>query len=201
MSAQAGSNYVPVEVPLPPAPDVTFFSDAQWKTFFALADVIVPSIRTSATVKSANDKVISTTEWEAAVSKLSSLIPSSDAPEIATQYLEEDASSNPLFRAYVQRILGDYVHEEGKNGFGLIMNALKYASTSLSKLQKATVDSYERQHPNRIVDTDWFDYTLSSPASDHPGENISRLGLLSATSPSGRLPRLDGHSQEILGNG
>jgi hypothetical protein len=40
--------------------------------------------------------------------------------------LEEDVSSNPLFCAYVERIMGHYVHEEGKSGFGMIMNALKY---------------------------------------------------------------------------
>ncbi|KAJ5578794.1 uncharacterized protein N7459_007758 [Penicillium hispanicum] len=131
MADQAVSTYTPLEVPLPPAPDAAFFSDAQWKTLFALNDAIIPSIRTSATAKSANDKVISTAEWEATVSGLSSLIPGPDAAKIATQYLEEDASSNPLFRACVQRILGDCVHEEGKNGFGLIMNALNTRAGSL----------------------------------------------------------------------
>lgn len=125
--SETGPNYVPEEVPLPPAPDVTFFSDAQWRTLFSLTDTIIPSIRTLSTVRSVKDKVISTAEWETAVSKLSSLISGPDALAVATQYLEEDASSNPLFRAYVQRILGDYVHEEGKNGFGMILNALKYS--------------------------------------------------------------------------
>lgn len=120
------SEYTPQEVPLPPGPDVSFFSEAQWTTLFALADAIVPSIRTAATVRSSNDRVISTAEWDSAVTKLSSLIPGPDAAKLAAVYLEEDASSNPIFRACVERILGHYVHEEGKSGFGLIMNALKY---------------------------------------------------------------------------
>ena len=124
MAGQTVSTYTPLEVPLPPAPDVKFFSQAQWTTLFALADAIVPSIRTSA--KSSTDKVISSAAWDVAISKLTSLNPGPDATELAMQYLEEDASSNPAFRAIVERIIGDYVHEEGKAGFGMIMNALKY---------------------------------------------------------------------------
>ncbi|KAJ5666589.1 hypothetical protein N7462_010998 [Penicillium macrosclerotiorum] len=131
MDDQPVFTYKPLEVPLPPAPDLTFFSEAQWTTLFSLADAIVPSIRTSATVKSSTDKVISTADWDSAISKLSSLIPGPDAAKVAAGYLEEDASSNPAFRACVERILGDYVHEEGKNGFGLIMNALNTRAGSL----------------------------------------------------------------------
>lgn len=123
MAEQAVSAYTPVETPIPPAPNSSFFSDAQWKTLFALADAIVPSIRTAATAKSSTDKVISIAEWDDAVSKLSSLITGHDSVAIATRYLEEDVSSNPTFRAYVERIIGNH---EGKAGFGLILNALKY---------------------------------------------------------------------------
>lgn len=134
MAIQDMASHTPLDVPLPPSPDVSFWSDAQWKTLFALCDAVVPSIRTPATTRSSKDKVISTGEWDAAVSKLTSLIPGPDAAKVATQYLEEDASSNPVFRAYVERILGDYVHDEGKNGFGLIMTALKYDPLRLSNL-------------------------------------------------------------------
>lgn len=120
--------YTPLEVSLPPSPDASFFSESQWKILFAICDAIVPSIRTAATVESSADKVISTGEWDAAISKLTSLIPGPDAAKVAAQYLEEDVSSNPAFRAAVERTLGAYVHEEGRSGFGLIMTALKYDS-------------------------------------------------------------------------
>ncbi|CEO59562.1 hypothetical protein PMG11_04236 [Penicillium brasilianum] len=131
MTDLVASEYIPLEVPLPPGPDTSFFSETQWNTLFALADTIIPSIRTAATVRSSTDRVVSTAEWDSAVTKLSSLIPSPDAAKIAAVYLEEDASSNPLFRAYVERIMGHYVHEEGKSGFGLIMNALNTRAGSL----------------------------------------------------------------------
>lgn len=126
MAEQSMSTYTPLEVALPPSPNPSFFSDAQWTILFALCDAVVPSIRTATTVQSSLDKVISSGEWDTAVSKLTPLIPGPDAAKIATRYLEEDVSSNAVFRSYVQRILGDYVHEEGKAGFGLVMNALKY---------------------------------------------------------------------------
>ena len=119
------ATYVPLEAPLPPVPSTSYFSEAQWKTLFAVADAIIPSIRTSASSKSPNDRVISQTEWDAAVSKLKATIPGPDAEKIAVQYLEENVSSNPAFRASVERIFGTFVHEEGRNGIGLILNALE----------------------------------------------------------------------------
>ena len=109
MADQTVSTYSPRPVSLPPAPDVKFWSEQQWTTLFALADAIIPSVRTAATVRSSADKVISTGEWDNSISKLSSLIPGPDAATIAKEYLEEDVSSNPIFRATVQRIIGGHV--------------------------------------------------------------------------------------------
>lgn len=128
MADQAVSISTPLDVPLPPIASTQYFSDDQWKILFALADAIIPSIRTRAKAKSPNDKVVSDSEWDAAVSRLTAIIPGPDSAKIATQYLEEDASSNPAFRDGVERIFGEYVHNEGRNGFSLILNALKYVS-------------------------------------------------------------------------
>ncbi|KAJ5157947.1 Alcohol dehydrogenase long-chain fatty [Penicillium coprophilum] len=125
------STYTPRDVPVPPVPSATYFSELQWKTLYALADAVVPSIHTAATVKSSNDRVISDAEWNAAVSNLSTLISGPDAVKIATQYLQENVSSNPHFRAIVERLLGNQVHDEGRNGFGLIMTALNTRAGSL----------------------------------------------------------------------
>ncbi|KAJ5998144.1 hypothetical protein N7522_009804 [Penicillium canescens] len=121
----------PREVPLPPVPSNNYFSELQWTTLFALADTVIPSIHNAATTRSSSDKVISDAKWNSTVSNLSSLIGGPDATKIATQYLQEDVSSNPVFRSIVVRILGNYVHDEGRNGFGLIMNALNTRAGSL----------------------------------------------------------------------
>lgn len=125
MAKQAVATYVPQEVPLPPVPATSYFSETQWEILFSLADAIIPSIRTPSTSKSSSDRVISQAEWDTAISKLKATIPGPDAAKIAVQYLEEDASSNPAFHTCVERIFGDFMHEEGRSGFGLILNALK----------------------------------------------------------------------------
>ncbi|KAJ5902678.1 hypothetical protein N7495_003206 [Penicillium taxi] len=117
------SDYTPKETPIPPLPDASFFSDAQWETLFSLTDTIIPSIRTSAKWSN-NDKIISPSKWDSAISRLTSLMPGPNAAETAKQYLQENVSFNPVFRAHVQRILGDNVHEEGRKGLGFILNAL-----------------------------------------------------------------------------
>ncbi|KAJ5779920.1 hypothetical protein N7457_005080 [Penicillium paradoxum] len=131
MPTLAVSTYIPKDVPLPPAPSSSFFSELQWKTLYALADAVVSSIHTAGSAKSSNERVITDAEWDSAVSRLSRLIPGPDAANIAAQYLHEDVSANPQFRAIVERVLGNYVHGEGRNGFGLIMTALNTRAGSL----------------------------------------------------------------------
>lgn len=192
------SSYTPLEVPLPPGPDASFFTETQWKTLFALADTIIPSIRTAATVRSSTDKVISMAEWDSAVAKLSSLIPSTDAAKVAAIYLEEDVSSNPVFRACVERIMGHYVHEAGKNGFGLIMNALKY------EFQMITVVALHadlKQHANGIIDSHRVHDSNPSTADCIPGKGLPRLGYVPTPSPPCGLSRSHGHCQEVMGHG
>jgi hypothetical protein len=128
MADQVISTYTPLEVPLPPAPATSYFTEQQWKTLYALADAIIPSIRTVSTSRGSNDTVVSQDQWNTAISKLTATIPSPEAVKIAAQYLEEDVSSNLAFRACIERIFGDFVHYEGRSSFGLILNALKYLS-------------------------------------------------------------------------
>ncbi|CAG8941652.1 unnamed protein product [Penicillium salamii] len=125
------SAYTPQEVPLPPAKPANFFTELQWKTFFALADAVVPAIHTKATSKSSNDRVVSDAEYNSAVVSLATLISGPDANSIATRYLQEDVSSNPLFRSTAARILSDHVHDEGRNGVGLVLSALGSRAGSL----------------------------------------------------------------------
>lgn len=125
MAEQAVATYVPQEVRMPPVPTTSYFSEAQWEILFSLADAIIPSIRTTSTSNSSNDKSISQAEWDNAISKLNDTIPGPDTAKIASEYLKENVSSNLAFRTCVERIFGDFVHEEGRSGFGLILNALK----------------------------------------------------------------------------
>lgn len=118
-------SYIPLVVPTPPVPDTQVFTELQWKTLLSLADTVIPSIRTEATARP-SDKVVPASQLNAAVSTLASSIPGPDSVQVATKYLEENASSNPQFRTVIQRLFSVYVPQEGRNGMSLVLNALKY---------------------------------------------------------------------------
>lgn len=124
MPEQAMNSYVPEEVPLPPAPEKEVFTELQWTTLMSLADTFIPSIRTAENARP-SDKVVSASQLKAAISMVASGIRDPDAVQIATRYLDENASSNPAYRALLHRLFSVFVHEEGRNGLAFILNALK----------------------------------------------------------------------------
>lgn len=127
--------YTPVDVPLPPVPSREIFSEIQWTTLLAIADTVIPSIRGPSARPSASTRVIPQSQLNTTVATLAASIDDPDAVTLATRYLEESASSNLHFRDTLQRLFADYVHEQGRNGLSLILNALKYVSDrTLQKL-------------------------------------------------------------------
>ncbi|GIC91405.1 uncharacterized protein Aud_007848 [Aspergillus udagawae] len=131
MAEQAVTTYVPLDVPLPPIPEGQVFSDLQWKTLLSLADTVIPSIRSTSLAKSLSTKVVPESTFKDAVSSLASRIHDPDATKIAEQYLEENVSTNPQFVEGLRRLFADYIHEEGKSGINLILNALNSKAGSL----------------------------------------------------------------------
>lgn len=127
--------YSPLDVPLPPIPSVQIFSELQWKTLLSLADTVIPAVRPldrqSGSASTNTDKLIPEATLNNTISTLSTRIQangqaSEDCTQLAIRFLEESASSLPAFRDSLQRTFTDYVHEEGRNGISLILNALKY---------------------------------------------------------------------------
>lgn len=117
---------IPLDVPLPPVSNEAVFSDEQWRVFMALADTIIPSIRSRGQQNSLTDKIVPAADLDRAVSSLAANIPGPDASRLARQYLEERPSENPNFRIAVQRLFTEFVPEEGKSGLSLVLNALSY---------------------------------------------------------------------------
>lgn len=138
MTEQAVS-YAPLDVLLPPISTETIFSDLQWKTLLALADTVIPSIRSHGS--RSTDKIVRSSDLERAVSTLAASIPGPDATQIAQRYLEERPSDNPQFKAAIQRLFSKFVPEEGKSGISLVLNALKYALSSSSFFLSMAMDS------------------------------------------------------------
>ncbi|PYH49424.1 long chain fatty alcohol oxidase [Aspergillus saccharolyticus JOP 1030-1] len=131
MAEENTAQHVPMDVPLPPVPTRAIFTTTQWRTLLALADAVIPSIRSPVMYKSKATKIVTSQEMEQARATLISRIPSPDAATIAGQYLRESASSNNTFRESLQRLFSFYVHDEGLNGIKFILNALNTRPGSL----------------------------------------------------------------------
>lgn len=181
----------------PPLPDTQLFSELQWKTLLSLADTMIPSVRSSGNANST--KVVPAPQFDSAVSKLASDIPGPDSAQKATRYLEENASSNPAFRDNIQRLFGTFVHQEGRKGLSLVLNALKYSFTHVSPVALLTGASIS-QHKGRLVRHYRLNYPHSGPTPRDARACLCQLGFVAPTASSFHLPCSLGHLQKIMGN-
>ncbi|KAL1878987.1 hypothetical protein Plec18167_004282 [Paecilomyces lecythidis] len=123
--------YVPLESPVPPVQTAEVFSESQWQMLLTLADTVIPSIKAREGPHSSNDKLISSSEMNKAISALAANISGPDAKKIAVQYLEERPSTIPQFREAIQRLFSDWVPYGARYGIVLMLNALTSKPGSL----------------------------------------------------------------------
>ncbi|KAL2786939.1 hypothetical protein BJX66DRAFT_311978 [Aspergillus keveii] len=120
--------YTPLEVEIPSVPTAQVLTDLHWETMLALADTVIPSIRGSPQVSSSTKHHAGITEsqLESATASLTATIGRTiaQAAEVAQTYLEESPSSLPAFREGLQRLIADFIHQEGQNGLRFILDVL-----------------------------------------------------------------------------
>ncbi|ODH23361.1 hypothetical protein ACO22_05408 [Paracoccidioides brasiliensis] len=126
MAAPSPSTVVTVlDSPLPPAPSPnTVLSPLQWKTLLALADIVIPSIRSKSEGGSLGDCIIDDAEYVLAAHGIHSNADPSTHPDLAVRYLNENASSIPEFKESLSRILGQQIPEDARRGICIILNSL-----------------------------------------------------------------------------
>lgn len=123
MAATAG--YTPLDAPLFPTHEDPVFTDLQWESFLSLCDVVIPALTTEKNPKKLYQKRITTEEYDSAVKSITETLKTPDAAQTARQFLEENVSSNPLFKEALRRAFSLNVPQESKNGLSLILTALK----------------------------------------------------------------------------
>ena len=101
----------PLDSPLPPPPEGNVLTAAQWRTFFAIADTVIPSIAVS-THPSHETLSLEPSEYAKALEKIKKNV----SNEAAARYLQENASSTPGFKESVHRQLGHYMREDATKG-------------------------------------------------------------------------------------
>ncbi|KAJ5671500.1 long chain fatty alcohol oxidase [Penicillium longicatenatum] len=127
---QEMSSYTPLEAAIPPVPTNEILTDLQWETLLALADTVIPSVRVSGDASS-SQKAVTDSQFESAVSKLAVNIKASNATDVARAYLQEDVSSLQGFRDGLQCLFANDVHEEGRKGLCMILDALNTRAGAL----------------------------------------------------------------------
>lgn len=121
----ATAGYTPLDAPLFPTHEDPVFTDLQWESFLSLCDVVIPALTTEKTPQKPNQKKITAEEYDSALKSITETLKTPDAAQTARQFLEENVSSNPLFKEALRRAFSLHVPQESKNGLSLILTALK----------------------------------------------------------------------------
>lgn len=106
----------PLDNPLPPPPEGEVLTAAQWRTFMAIADTIIPSCVEASAASSHNKLSILASEYANAIQRIKKSILATSDDQAAERYLRESASSTPGFKESVHRQLGHYVREDAVKG-------------------------------------------------------------------------------------
>lgn len=114
----------PKAAPFPPLPAEDPFTEAQWRTLFAIADAVIPAVRPIAAADARTEHTAKDDDYSTAIATLKGRSELSNE-EIARAYLEESASSIPEFREGLFRTFGSYMPLATKKELAMVLNVLE----------------------------------------------------------------------------
>lgn len=123
MSVEQLSLIAPLASPLPPPPESDVFTEEQWRTLYAIADTIVPSIDSSASPLSLTQYAVPNDELAAVEKKIQAV--NDTTPEEVQAFLRESPSSIEEFKDLTRRVFVVNIRPEAAKGVGLILSGLK----------------------------------------------------------------------------
>ncbi|OAF55404.1 hypothetical protein VC83_08333 [Pseudogymnoascus destructans] len=130
MSAPSGpiAALAPLATPLPPSPNGSPFTDAQWAILMSLMDAAVPRIvRASAATEGSLDYTVSDAEYAFLSTQAGASAQAKDT-ETLDAYLAERPSDSAEFQDLLMRQLVYYATEEQVKGLKFVLAALGYGS-------------------------------------------------------------------------
>jgi len=111
--------------PLPSALYERRLSPAQWRTFAAIADTVLPSISLNGTTDDTQALVLSAETRDNALRELRAIAPADQVSDALIEaYLAEPISSCPDFEDHVQRLYTLYMDEDQRAGLSFLLTAL-----------------------------------------------------------------------------
>ncbi|KAH3907379.1 long-chain-alcohol oxidase [Parastagonospora nodorum] len=147
----------PKATPLPPLPSEDPLTAAQWKTLLAISDAVIPSIKPASVANARVEIAVADNAYSTAVSALRALTPEDDpsAETAVTEYLAENASSNPAFKEELQRIFAMYMPQSTKKELFMVLNILDTRAGSLALTGYLTPISEQPAHIREAIVFGW----------------------------------------------
>ncbi|KAF2660095.1 long-chain fatty alcohol dehydrogenase [Lophiostoma macrostomum CBS 122681] len=121
----------PKATPLPPLPPDDVLNPAQWKTFLAIVDAIIPAIRPHSTADAHLEIAVSDNDYSKSISTLQGISAEADSDVLVANYLAESASSNPALRESFYRMLALYMRPSMRKDLTFVLNLLGTRAGSL----------------------------------------------------------------------
>ncbi|KAI9838089.1 MAG: hypothetical protein M1819_006244 [Sarea resinae] len=116
----------PLASPLPPAPQDEPLTPAQWTTLLAIADTVIPAVK-SARTSDSSSLLIPDEDYTAAVGKLKESGSGSRDERVIEKYLFERASDVQDFRNGLHRTLACFVRQDLRKSLALVLYLLNPA--------------------------------------------------------------------------
>ncbi|KAH8731605.1 long chain fatty alcohol oxidase [Phaeosphaeriaceae sp. PMI808] len=176
----------PNPTPLPPLPAEDPLTPAQWKTLLAIADAVIPAIKPKSIATLDTDVAVTDIEYSNAVTTLRALTPENDpdATAAANDYLEHNASSNPLFQLQLQRIFAMYMPQSTLKEFTMVLNILNTRPGSLALTGYLTPISEQPTHIRESIIRSWSTARTGTLRQLHHSLTILSKQTWVKTSPS-----------------
>lgn len=91
----------------------------------AIADTTIPSIEVSSSPSTTDKLSVQASVYTTAIDKVKSVLPADTHPDLAQNFLKENASSVKGFKELLHRTLGDYINQDARKGLSVVLSALE----------------------------------------------------------------------------
>ncbi|KAI9690247.1 MAG: hypothetical protein M1822_009208 [Bathelium mastoideum] len=100
--------------PLPPLSESDPLSHAQWTSFMALADAVIPSVKPAATAQKLKDQIIPDSTYSDIYNGLRAIISKDASDDLLKEYVTEKPSAIPAFKSNIHRLLATNIPNDPK---------------------------------------------------------------------------------------
>lgn len=191
MALVKGGRTEVLDSPLPPIlqPDGEPLNDAQWETLLAIVDAFIPAIEAGDGLSS-KALIVSREEYDATLKEVQAVTDSAAPEGIAKAYLAESASSNPMLRPLLHRMIADFVRKAERDGISMILSTLGTRAGSLLLTGSTTPFHLQPVNYRHQVLQNWMNSYI--PPLRAGGKQLSLLAKSLYVKTSATLPKVLG---------